>query len=140
MVSNKAVRVGLYLKLNVASVTSLLASGSASIHHAVAPATASYPLIVFFKQSGSPVGAFGEQAYKSDLWTVKAIDRSTSASRAEDIDAAVNAVLDYQTLTVTGGSNLDLRRVSDVDYLESEGDQQYRHVGAMYRVAVEATS
>jgi hypothetical protein len=140
VIGTKAVRQALYQKLNVSSVTTLLANGSASIHHAVAPATGSYPLIVFFKQSGSPVGAFGKQAYKSDLWTVKAVDRSQSSSRAEDIDAAINAVLDYQTLTVSGGSNIDLRRESDLDYLESEGDQQYRHVGATYRVAVEATS
>ena len=74
---------------------------------------------------------------KSDLWLVKAIDRSTSSSRAEDIDAAINAVLDYKELTVAGGTNPYLARSSDIDYLESEGDQTYRHHGALYRVVTQ---
>lgn len=137
MVSTKAVRQAIYQKLNVASVTSLLASGSASLSHAVAPATAGYPFVIFQKQSGTPTGRFGGQAMKSDLWLVKAVDRNTTSSRAEDIDKAINDVLDFQTLTVTGGSNPYLARESDVDYLETEGDQQYRHHGALYRLVTQ---
>lgn len=134
MVATKAIRQGLYQKLNVSSVTTLLASGSASLHHAVAPASASWPLVVFQKQAGTPVARMGGQAMKNDLWLVKAIDRNTSSSRAEDIDAAINTVLDYQTLAVAGGENLFLARQSDVDYLETVGDQVFRHHGALYRV------
>jgi hypothetical protein len=42
VVSNKAIRAALYTKLNVASVTSQLGSGSASLVHEVAPPTAAF--------------------------------------------------------------------------------------------------
>lgn len=137
MVSDKAVRQGLYQKLNVSAVTTQLGSGSASLFHGEAPADATYPLIIFYKQSGTPRLALGGQAFKSALWLVKAIDRSGSSSKAEDIDKAVNDALDFKVLSVTGARNLFLARESDVDYSEIDEGQQYRHHGALYRAIVE---
>jgi hypothetical protein len=45
-------------------------------------------------------------------------------------------VLDHQTLTLAEGTNLFTARESDVDFVETDGDQQYRHHGALYRVVV----
>ena len=45
MVSNKAVRQALYQKLNVAAVTTPLANGSASLHHAMAPSSGLMPFL-----------------------------------------------------------------------------------------------
>jgi hypothetical protein len=139
MVSNKQVRVALYTKLNVASVTSLLGAGSASIHHAVAPPQATYPLIVFSKSSGTQVNAFGDEAYKTTLWLVKGIVNAKSASTAEDIDKAVFDRLNFSTLSITGADDLAVFRESDVEYPETQGDDVYHHCGGLYRIAYQDT-
>lgn len=136
MVSDKQVRVGIYNKLNTASVTSLLASGSASIFHEVARPGSAFPYIVFSKVSGVPMLRFGGNAMDNQIWLVKAVDRSESSSRAEDIAQAVDVLLDFGTLTVTGATNLATLRESDVDYPETDGDQTYRHHGSRYRVYI----
>ena len=136
MVSDKAIRQGLYEKLNTASVTSLLADGSASLRHAVAPPTGRFPFVIFNKQSGTPIQRFGGNAYDTHLWLVKAVARDTSSSTAEDIAKAIDDLLDFGTITVSGATLLFLARDSDVDYVETDGDQTYRHHGALYRVAI----
>lgn len=134
MVTNKAVRQALYTKLNVVSVTGLLANGSASIHHNVAPATAVYPLLVFSKQSGTQVQAFGDEAFRTTLWLVKGIAKGKSASVAEDIDKAVFDLLNFGTLSITGAGVMHLARESDVEFPETQGDDIYHHVGGLYRL------
>lgn len=137
MVSNKAIRAALYQKLNVASVTTLLGSGSASLVHGVAPPSASYPLCLFSKQSDISSLRMGGNAFDSHVWLVKGIANATSPSLAEDIDKAVRDLLDFGTLTITGGTLLHLARISGIEYPETEGDQTYRHVGSLYRLVVE---
>lgn len=139
MVSDKVIRTALYTKLNVVSVTALLPDGSAGIQHAVARPGSRFPYIIFNKQSGVPERAFGENAYDDYIWLVKAVDRNTSSSAAEDIAKAIDDLLDYGSLAVTGGTTLAVLRDSDVDYPETDGDQTYRHHGANYRLDIEAT-
>lgn len=136
MVSTKAIRVALYEKLNTASITGLLASGSASLFHEQAPGTAAYPFVEFGKQSGVATKNFGGNAFDSQLWRVKAVVRGQSSSVAEDAAKAISDRLDFGTLTITGGTLLHLSRVSDIDYTETVNDTQYRHHGALYRLVV----
>lgn len=122
------------------AITSRLASSS-SIYHALAPSGADYPYVIFHKQSGSPTYAFGAEAMRAEVWLVKCVDRhpantQASSSVAEDVQAAIDAALSLQNLSAPGVSVLDVRRVSDVDYLESQGDVQYRHHGGLFRVTV----
>lgn len=138
MVNNKLVRQALYERLNVASVTNLLANGSASIFHAVAPAEAPFPFLVFSKQSGTMRGVFGNgEAYKDHLWLVKGVTRDTKSGAVEDIDKAVHDLLQHGNLTITGADDMAVYRVSDVEYVETVGDMQYRHCGGSYRLAVQ---
>jgi hypothetical protein len=136
MVSDKAIRQAIYERLNVAAVTSLLANGSASLHHAVAPPTGAYPLLVFNKQADTSTLRMGGNAFDSHLWLVKAVARGTSSSAAEDIDKAARDRLDFAQFTITGGVLMHLARESGVSYLETAGDTQYRHHGALYRLVV----
>jgi hypothetical protein len=138
MVNSKAVRQALYQKLNVSSVTNLLGGGSASLVHAVANPQATFPLCVFQEQSARSVLRMGGNAFDSQLWLVKGVVRATSASVAEDIDKAVRDLLDFGTLTITGGTLLALTRESAVSYSETQGDVQYRHHGSLYRLVVSA--
>ena len=136
MVNGKAVRQSIYEKLNVAAVTNQLGSGSASLVHAVAPPSATYPLCLFHQQSDRSVLRFGGNAMDEQIWMVKGITRATSPSVAEDIDKAVRDLLDFGTLTISGASNLFSARISGIDYAETDGDQTYRHHGSLYRVTV----
>ena len=136
-IRHKAIRAALYTKLNVASVTSQLGSGSASLVHGPAQPSAAYPICSFAKQSGRNDDlSFGGDANRNQIWTVKGIVRGTSASVAEDIDKAVAELLHFSTLTITGGTTLYLAREGDVEYPETEGDQTYYHVGGLYRIKV----
>ncbi len=135
MVTNKAVRQAIYTRLNVASVTSQLANGSASLYHGVAPATAAFPMVVFFKQSGIQVDRFGGEAFRNTLWTIKAVARGTSSSGAEDIDKAIFDLLNFtRSLSISGANVMHVTRESDVEFVETSGDTQYRHVGGIYRI------
>ena len=135
MVSPKELRKAIYGRLNVSSVTSLLAEGSASLFHDVARANAIFPFVVFNEVSEVDVNqTFGGGQQESRLWQVKAVDHNTTASVAEDIDAACAERLHYAPLTVTGGIVLYLTRESGVAYAETDGDEQYRHKGGLYRV------
>lgn len=140
MVSDKAVRQALYVKLNVSAVTSQLGSGSASLVHGSAPPTAAYPLCVFNKQSGvNDHRVFGGDDARNTLWLVKGVARATSASVAEDIDKAVNDLLHFGDLTITAADDMYLARESDINYSETSGDQTFWHVGGLYRLVYQDT-
>lgn len=134
-VSTKAIRRGLYSALTGASsITDLVGQ---RVFHQKAPKDTQLPFIVFFKQSGTPTYAFGATAFDTQSWVVKAVDRDESSDRAEDIAAAVDALLTNGSLTLQSGSLMDLRRQSDIDYLEDDEGVQYRHHGASYRVVAQ---
>ena len=136
MVSDKAIRQGIYQKLNVASVTTLLGSGSASLVHHEAPPSSAYPLCVFWKPSGVSENAFGIEAFRNQLWGVKGVVKATSASTAEDIDKAVYDLLHMKTLTIAGAQTVTAARESDVNYPETTGDVVFKHVGGIYRLRI----
>lgn len=138
MVSTKAVRQALYERLNTASITTLLTDGSAGIVHGIARPQTRFPYLMFAKQSGTSRLRFGGNAYDDHVWLVKGVCVDSTSSIAEDIAAAVAARLDFASLTISGGSLMFMARVSDVDYFEPDGDQTYRHHGALYRLSVQS--
>jgi hypothetical protein len=135
VVSDTAIRQAIYQKLNVASVTNLLGSGSASLVHAEAPPTATFPLCMFHKQSGVTDNlSMGGTHMSNHLWLVKGVTRAPSASLAEQIDKAVFDLLHFKSLTITGGDDLMLSRESDINFSELDGDTKFWHVGGLYRL------
>lgn len=138
LVSSKLIRQAIYEKLNVASLTTLLPSGSAGIVHATAPASAQYPICVFQKQSGITTHlSMGGDAAKSQLWMVKGVAKGTGQSAAEDIDKAATDLLHFGSLNISGADDMYLAREGDIDYPETSGDTQFRHVGGIYRLIVQ---
>lgn len=93
--------------------------------------------MIFHRQAGRPAWAFAGTPLQSDLWLVKAVDRSASASKAEGIAARIDAVLSDANLSVGGRDQLYLRRETDVEYAEDDGAETYRHCGAVYRVVTD---
>lgn len=133
-----AVRQALYAALAAdAPLTGLLSSATA-IYHQRAPQDAETPFVVFQKQAGNPRRTFTD-AYAIELWLVKAVDRGSSANQAEQIAAAIDALLDGATLAITGQTPMSLRRDSDVDYPEDDGAETYHHAGGVYRLFTQTT-
>lgn len=135
-----AVRRALYGKLSGdTTLNSLLATPPAgrakSIYHAYAPDNAAFPFIILSKQSGVPTEAFqAPSAFETDVWLVKAVDRSDSADTAEAAAERVKVLLNDAALSISGASLMYLRRQSDVEYEETEDGVRYIHVGSLFRL------
>lgn len=135
-----AIRRALYGKLaGDSTLIALLgtpANGySKSIYYQLAPQSAGFPYVLFQKQAGVPVEAFGApDAFNRDVWLVKAVDRSASADVAESIQDRVKTLLNDASLTISGAELCDLRRVSDVEYPEQYDGVEYRHAGSLFRL------
>lgn len=128
-----ATATALVAKLNGTSAVTAVVSNR--IFYGQAPNDAAYPFVVLSRQSGVKRRAFQEpEAFKREVWQVKVVDRSTSAKRAYDGASAIDAALDGGSLTITGKTLADLHHVSDVSYVESQGDQVFHHVGGNYAV------
>ena len=106
-----------------------------SIYHQQAPSAAAFPYVIFQKQAGTPTEAFGDpSALDTEVWLIKAVDRSTSADAAETISARIAALLNDQTLSISGTTWQYMRRQSDVDYPEEIDGVQYVHAGSLFRL------
>lgn len=137
-----AVRRALYGKL-AADTTLVNLLGTAApgyaknIYYQRAPAKAQYPLVIFNKQAGVPRYAIGARAYDNELWLIKAVDRSDTADPADNISSRLDVLLTDATISISGKTQLLLRRESDVDYPEDADGVTYRHSGALFRLIYE---
>ena len=108
---------------------------SQSIFYQRAPQQAQPPYIIFQKQAGTPVEAFGDpDAFDRDVWLVKGVDRSTTADTVEAIQDRIKALLNDASLSISGATLCDLRRVSDVEYPEQTDGVEYKHAGSLFRL------
>lgn len=106
---------------------------SKAIYHDQAPSEASFPYVIFSKSSGVPTDTLGKAgAFESDVWLIKAVDRNTTADRAEAAAARIQALLNDASLSISGATELYLRRQSDVEYPEIADGERYEHVGSLY--------
>ena len=139
MVSAKQVRTAIYQKLNVAAITASLANGSASIHHAVAPSDAAYPMLLFNLQAETPTHQFTGAHFDAQVWMVKAIAKGGSSSTAEDLAKAIADRLDFKGLAITGADDMYLAREGGINYVEVVSGDVYRHHGNLYRLIYQNT-
>lgn len=134
-----AVRRAVYGKMSGdATLTAMLGTPapgySKSIYYQQAPQGARFPYIIFNKQSSVPRYAIGARAYDNDVWLIKAIDRSDTADAADNIASRLDALLTDSSLSISGKTQLYLRRESDVDYSETADGVLYRHAGSTFRL------
>lgn len=112
---------------------------SKSIYYQVAPDGAQFPFIVFSKQASTPRYAIGARAYDTDVWLIKGVIRSSgpggdSPDVADNIASRLEALLTDGTISISGRTQLYLRRDSDVDYSETVDGTVYRHAGSNFRL------
>jgi hypothetical protein len=134
-----AIRRSLYGKLAADSpLTTQLgtppAGYSKAIYYQQAPEGSGFPYLIFSKQAGTPRYAIGARAYDSEVWLIKAIDRRDTADTADTIASRLEALLTDSTISISGHTQLLLRRESDVDYSEAIDGVLYRHAGAYFRL------
>jgi hypothetical protein len=124
------------------TLTNLLgtpASGyTKNIYHQYAPPSAAFPLVIFQKISGVAVEAFHDpSAFDTDVWSVKGVDRNTSADLAESVADRLVTLLNDAPLSISGKTLMYLRRQSDVEYAEVDEGVTYHHVGSLFRLTTD---
>ena len=133
------VDAALYSALDVSGVTSIATGG---IHSGRAPQGTATPFLRFRRADGPPdQRTFGSPRIVRHRYLLQAVDDGFDGSVAEDLLAAADAVLDDQTLTVTGATAfLECRRERRVSDLVDEvpGGVVYQIRGAYYGVEVQA--
>ena len=137
------IRRALYGKMaGDSALTSQLGSAasgySQNVYYQQAPAGASYPLVIFSKQSGTPTYAM-TASFDEEVWLIKGVDRNTSPDAVEAIASRLDALLTDGSLSISGRTQMYLRRESDVDYVETDEGQTYRHSGSLYRLVSQPT-
>ena len=111
------VRRALYGKLaGDTTLNALLGTPATGYSHSIyfdeAPQIAGYPLVIFSRSSGVPTDTFGTPgAYETDVWLVKAVDRSSTADTVEAIAARVQSLLNDASAHKTRSFLIPLRKV-----------------------------
>lgn len=105
-----------------------------NIYYQVAPPEANPPWVVLNKQSANPTYTLAATALDTDVWTVQAIDRNTDTDPVENIQARLDVLLTDGTISISGKTQLYLRRDQDYDYAEVVKGVNYCHAGATYRL------
>jgi len=134
-----ATRRALYGKLSGdTTLNTLLATPptgySKNIFYEVAPQGAQFPYVILSKQAGTPAYALGGRAVDNDIWMVKGVDRSGTADAVDNIADRLDALLTDGSISISGRTQLYLRRESDVTYAEVTDGVVYRHAGSLYRL------
>lgn len=111
--------------------------GATGVYRMVATQGSVEPYIVFNQQAGTDSYTFASRDVRSLLYQVKAVGKGSSALTPAKLAERIDALLTDHALSLTGWTNLRLRRESDVEYLEVANGQQYHHIGGLYRVDIE---
>lgn len=104
-----------------------------SIYYQQAPQGAGFPYVIFSKSAGTPRYAISTRAYDNDVWLIKGVDRNMTADPVDNIASRLDALLTDGSLSISGRTQLYLRRESDIDYPEIIDGIAYRHAGAYFR-------
>lgn len=126
------IHAAIYTRLNGDATLKGLATGG--IHHRLAPQGTEAPYVIFQRQAGTSLRTFAPGSTERAVWLVKSVCRGASATKAEEIDARCQALLDGVKLSPATGRALTVERHSAVEYGEASDGEQIHHVGSLYRI------
>lgn len=106
-----------------------------SIYFEVAPSGAEPPYVIYSKSAGTPRYAIGARAYDDEVWTIKGVARE-DPDAADGIASRLDVLLTDGTVSISGKTQLYLRRESDLNYAEDSDGRVYRHSGSDFRLIV----
>jgi hypothetical protein len=110
--------------------------GCTGVYRFQAPQGSVEPYVVFQQQAGTDSYSFSARDGRSLVYLVKAVDVGPSGLRAAQMAERIDALLTDKPLSLTGWTQLRLRRESDVEYVEVDAGKTYQHYGALFRVDV----
>lgn len=123
----------LYLTLSGGTALTSLLAGTTSIYHLQAPDDAELPFVTFNIQAGGDENQTPKRR-KNNLYYIRAYSE-TSALNAGSIDAEVDNLLDGQTLSVSGWTNIWSKRENDIEIVETlPNGKQVWTIGGFYRL------
>lgn len=130
------VKAGLVSALKAdATLTALLADGTAGVYPMPAPQGAALPYITYNRVPGTgPAYTLDGKAWDNELYNVKAVTTGTSPLLAGSIGARIETVLSDNPVSVSGGSCLYLRLETYIEYPEVSDGKTYQHVGGAFRL------
>jgi len=95
--------------------------------------SAEHPYIVFLLMADTDDYTLGGRAYQRHPYFIEALDEGSSAVRAQNILARVDALLNDAALSVSGRSTMYLRREQTIERDEEVSGTTYQRVGAIYQ-------
>lgn len=131
----KVLEKGIYARLSGDATLTSLAPGG--VWRGVAPVDATGVVVVFSQSSALDSYTLADRAMTEHSYVVKAIAPGESAAPAWDAADQIDALLTDQTITLDSGSVLACRRDTIVSLTETDGGEQYQHVGGIYRITTQ---
>jgi hypothetical protein len=118
------------------ALTALLSGGTASVYNVEPPFEAAYDYVVFNTQTGAEGN---DTAHRVKEITLQVRAYATSLSRAGSIDAACDALLHRQALSISGWSEIFTpQRTQDIELVEyDESDRPIYTRGGLYDLKIE---
>jgi hypothetical protein len=130
-----ALELGLYTKLT-GQASLITALGGTLVYNALAPQNPGVKYAVFQWQGGGDMNE-SPTRMRNVLYTVRGI--ATTKAAALSIDSAIDDALHNQTLTVSGWTNIQCQRETDINFIEQDaGGVNRYHAGAIYRVIIDS--
>lgn len=131
----KAVEQMLYTALSGDATLSGLAPGG--VWRGVAPGDASGVVVVFQNMGASDYYALASRAFTTLTYQVKAIAPGESSAPAWAAAERIEALLTDKPLAIPSGSLMACRRSTIISLNETDGGEQYQHVGGLYSISVQ---
>lgn len=135
-----------WLRATLAADSTLVAliggAGSPRIYDAPAPESAAYPYVVYKPYTpGRDLAVIGGiRVWSELLYIVKAVHRAESyADPLQTLAERIDALLHRASGAVTGGQVIACVRVSPLELPELKNSVNYRHLGGVYQLQVQAT-
>lgn len=95
--------------------------------------SAAEPYLIFFEQADTDVYTLKQRAFQRHPYFIECVDRGSSAQRAQNILARVDALLNDAALSISGRTTMYLRREQTIERDEEVSGVTYQRVGASYQ-------
>lgn len=116
---------------------SLVADGRR--YSGIAPIGTPEPYVIVQVQSpGVDIEGFGGRIASNPLFIVKAVARTGSWLPLKPIADTIDAQLRFINGVTAGGKSISVFREGAFSLIETNGEEQYRHLGGRYRVLIGA--
>lgn len=125
-------------KLRADATLDTLAPGG--VYLDMAPPAVSEPFVLVTLQAHEDTHEqSGQSAFETGYVLVKAVGQATTRSAVKSAAARIHAVLNGATLTISGGTSVDVKRDSRIAYVEADGPVRWQHSGGLYAVMADPT-